>query len=166
MTTTDIGEFVELRYTELLRSAYLLTGSPHAAEDLVQSALLRAMRRWTSVDDPLPYVRRTMVNLHVSGWRRHRAREILSAVLPERPARDETDRIAQRHAVVDALRTLPPRTRAVVVLRYWDDMSEVDTAALLGCSVGTVKSHASRGLARLRAVLAGSSPGAPAGRTT
>ncbi|HEV7706775.1 MAG TPA: sigma-70 family RNA polymerase sigma factor, partial [Asanoa sp.] len=103
--------------------------------------------------DPLPYIRRSMVNLHVSVWRRYGAREILHAVLPERRIRGDADQVEQRHVIVDALRALPPRTRAVVVLRYWDDLSEADTAAALNCSIGTVKSQASRGLARLRVVL-------------
>jgi RNA polymerase sigma-70 factor (sigma-E family) len=149
----DFEDFVRLRYAELLRSAYLLTGSTPAAEDLLQSALLKVMDRWSSVDDPLPYLRRAMVNLHVSRWRRHGRREVLAAVLPERAVRDATEQVDERHAIVDALLTLPRRTRAVVVLRYWDDLSEAETAALLGCSVGTVKSHASRGLARLRTAM-------------
>ncbi|GAA1844811.1 SigE family RNA polymerase sigma factor [Asanoa iriomotensis] len=151
--TTDFADFVRLRYAELLRSAYLLTGSSHAAEDLLQTALLRAMGRWSQVEEPLPYVRRTMVNLHVSVWRRYGAREVLHAVLPERGVGDGAHQVEQRHVIVDALRELPPRTRAVVVLRYWDDLSEAETAAALNCSIGTVKSQASRGLARLRLVL-------------
>jgi RNA polymerase sigma-70 factor (sigma-E family) len=151
--TTDFADFVRLRYAELLRSAYLLSGSSHAAEDLLQTALLKAMGRWSTIEDPLPYLRRSMVNLHVSVWRRYGAREILHAVLPERRVRGDADQVEQRHVIVDALRALPPRTRAVVVLRYWDDLSEADTAAALNCSIGTVKSQASRGLARLRVVL-------------
>jgi RNA polymerase sigma-70 factor (sigma-E family) len=151
--TTDFADFVRLRYAELLRSAYLLSGSSHAAEDLLQTALLKAMGRWSTIEDPLPYLRRSMVNLHVSVWRRYGAREIQHAVLPERRIRGDADQVEQRHVIVDALRALPPRTRAVVVLRYWDDLSEADTAAALNCSIGTVKSQASRGLARLRVVL-------------
>ena len=94
MTVVDDGfrEFVETRYGELLRVAYLLTGSEHEAEDLLQGALLRVMRRWQRIEDPLPYLRRTMVNLHVSRWRRHRARELLTSVVPERPVRIRPNR--------------------------------------------------------------------------
>jgi RNA polymerase sigma-70 factor (sigma-E family) len=150
--TVEAGfaEFVAARYDDLLRTAYLLTGSAVDAEDLVQSALLRVMRGWRRVDDPMAYVRRTMANLHISRWRRHRARELLMAVLPERRATDDIPAVAERDALLRGLRSLPPRTRAVIVLRYWVDLSEVDAAAVLNCSVGSVKSQASRGLARLR----------------
>jgi RNA polymerase sigma-70 factor (sigma-E family) len=157
----DLAEFVQARYGSLLRIAYLLTGSVHEAEDLVQASLLKAMRRWDSIDDPLPYVRRIMTNLHVSRWRRHRAREFLASIVPDRHVRDGTDQIAERQALLDALRSLPPRMRAVIVLRYWADLSEADTAGTLGCSIGSVKSTASRGLARLRDVLGQPTQGRP-----
>ncbi|HEU4425218.1 MAG TPA: SigE family RNA polymerase sigma factor [Pilimelia sp.] len=146
--------FVDARYTELLRVAYLLTGSAHEAEDLLQSSLLRAMRYWRQIDEPMAYVRRIMVSQNVSIWRRHRGRELLTSYSPDRRMRDATDGVAERLALFSAMRKLPPRTRTVIVLRYWVDLSEAATAELLGCSVGTVKSHASRGLARLREVLA------------
>ncbi|HYN93866.1 MAG TPA: SigE family RNA polymerase sigma factor [Pilimelia sp.] len=153
MTGDGFREFVEVRYAELLRTAYLLTGSTHAAEDLLQGSLLRALRRWRQVDEPMAYVRRIMINQHISVWRRIGSRELLTGVLPERAGRDEAAAHATRDELVRALRGLPPRTRAVLVLRYWEDLSEADTAAILGCSVGSVKSQASRGLARLRSVL-------------
>ena len=154
--TTDAGfaEFVRVRYPDLVRIGYLLTGSVPEAEDLAQAALLRVMRVWRRIDDPLPYVRRTMANLHISRWRRHRARELLTAIVPDRLVRDPSDAVGERDALYTALRALPPRARAVIVLRYWVDLSEADTAQHLGCSVGSVKSTASRGLARLRAALA------------
>jgi RNA polymerase sigma-70 factor (sigma-E family) len=148
----DLREFVQSRYTDLLRTAFLLTGSSHEAEDLVQGALLRVMRHWDGIDDPLPYVRRTIVNLYLNSLRR-RTRELVTGLLPERAERDSTDRIAERSALWPALRELAPKTRAVIVLRYWMDMSEWETAGALGCSVGSVKSAASRGLARLRELL-------------
>jgi RNA polymerase sigma-70 factor (sigma-E family) len=151
-------EFVQTRYGEMLRVAYLLTGSEHEAEDLLQGALLRVMRRWHRIDDPVPYLRRTMINLHVSRWRRQRAREFVTAVVPDRPERDPADQVSERQSLLSALRALPPRTRAVIVLRYWVDLSEAQTAALLGCSVGSVKSNASRGLSRLRTALPAASP--------
>jgi RNA polymerase sigma-70 factor (sigma-E family) len=146
-------EFVDLRYGDLLRVAYLLTGSVHDAEDLVQSALLKVMRRWRRVDDPFAYLRRAMANQHISLWRRVRSRELVGVEILERAGDDFAGRVALRNTVVAALRGLPPRTRVVVVLRYLDDMPETEVAALLGWPVGTVKSHASRGLARLRAAL-------------
>jgi RNA polymerase sigma-70 factor (sigma-E family) len=153
--TGDQGfqEFVETRYGDLLRIAYLLTGSAHEAEDLVQAALLRAMRGWSRVDDPMAYVRRSMINQHISLWRRHRARELLTSIVPDRHVRDVADRVADRQALYEAMRKLSARTRAVIVLRYWADLPEAEVAEHLGCSVGTVKSRASRGLARLREVL-------------
>jgi len=156
--------FVEARYAELLRVAYLLTGSAHEAEDLLQSSLLRVMRHWARVDEPMAYVRRIMVNQNVSIWRRRRARELLTSISPDRHVRDATDGIADRHALFAAMRVLAPRTRAVIVLRYWADLSEAETAELLGCSVGTVKSRASRGVAKLRELL-GSGADFPAAAT-
>jgi RNA polymerase sigma-70 factor (sigma-E family) len=149
----NLAEFVGAQYAVLLRTAYLLTGSSHEAEDLVQAALLKCLRRWETIDDPLPYVRRVMTTLHISRWRRHRARELLTAIVPDRRERDRTEDVTERHALHAALRRLPPRMRAVVVLRFWADLSEAETANVLGCSIGTVKSTASRGLARLREVL-------------
>jgi RNA polymerase sigma-70 factor (sigma-E family) len=151
-------EFVDVRYGELLRIAYLLTGSAHDAEDLVQSALLKVMRRWRKIDEPLPYLRRAMANQHISVWRRVRSRELVGASPPEPAGDDTAERVVQRDAVAAALRRLPPRTRVVVVLRYLDDLPEAQVAAQLGWPVGTVKSHASRGLARLRAALGDNEP--------
>jgi RNA polymerase sigma-70 factor (sigma-E family) len=148
------AEFVQARYVDLLRVAFLLAGSNHEAEDLLQSALLRVMRRWDRIEDPVPYVRRTLINLHVTRWRRHRARELVMPYVPDRPVHDAADRVSVREVLLSALRALPPRARAVIVLRYWVDLTESETAATLGCSVGSVKSQASRGLARLRHALA------------
>jgi RNA polymerase sigma-70 factor (sigma-E family) len=155
-------EFVTVRYAELLRTAYLLTGGRHTAEDLLQNALLRAMRRWSRVADPVAYLHRSMVNQVVSGWRRPAHwRERLTDAVPERAATAQSveDRVAARDELMTALAALPPRMRAVLVLRYWVDLSEARTAELLGCSAGSVKSQASRGLDRLRSVLR---PGLPA----
>jgi RNA polymerase sigma-70 factor (sigma-E family) len=151
----DFQAFVEVRYTALLRTAFLLTGSSHAAEDLVQTALLRAMRRWHRIDDPMAYLRRAMVNQRANLWRRITSREVLLAEFAPGRARvaDESTAVVQRDELLTALATLPARMRAVLVLRYWEDLSEAETAHLLGCSAGSVKSQASRGLARLREVL-------------
>ncbi|MEU4643740.1 SigE family RNA polymerase sigma factor [Micromonospora sp. NPDC023814] len=160
MADDGFREFVEIRYADLLRTAYLLTGSRHAAEDLVQNALMRAMRRWRHVDEPMAYVRRIMVNERVSLWHRFGSREFLAGVTgawrlhdDRGRSRDVADDVVVREEVRAALHGLPPRMRAVLVLRYWEDLTEAQTAQTLGCSVGTVKSLASRGIARLRAVL-------------
>jgi RNA polymerase sigma-70 factor (sigma-E family) len=153
MAAEQFQDFVEVRYGELLRTAYLLTGSTQAAEDLLQSSLIRVMRYWERVDDPMAYTRRTMVNQRTSIWRRLRGVEILTDAPPEQAVPDPTDRIAQRDALLRALDQLPARMRAVLVLRYWEDMTETEAAATLGISVGSVKSQASRGLHRLRGVL-------------
>jgi RNA polymerase sigma-70 factor (sigma-E family) len=152
VTRQSIADFVEVRYVDLVRTAYLLTGSPDAAEDLVQNCLLKAMPRWESITDPMGYLRRAMVNDRVSRWRRLR-RELLRADPPDVVVPDATVPVAERAAVLAALRGLPVRMRAVLVLRFWEDLSEAATADVLGCSVGTVKSQTSRGLARLRSVL-------------
>ncbi len=153
MELPGFREFVELRYAQLLRTAYLLTGSREAAEDLVQTALLTTMRHWSRVNDPLSYVRRAMANQRISLWRRIGSRELLTNWFPERGAPDGSQQHADRDALLTALNRLPVRMRAVVVLRYCEDMSEAATAQALGCSVGTVKSQAAAGLRRLRQLI-------------
>jgi RNA polymerase sigma-70 factor (sigma-E family) len=158
-SSEEFRAFVAANNVPLLRTAYLLTGDRQLAEDLVQNALLRVYRRWARIsrlDRPEAYVRKVLVNERRSAFRRRRVAEDLRPVPPERPGADDAARHAERDELLGELQKLPPRTRAVLVLRYWDDISEADTAELLGCSVGTVKSQASRGLARLRASLAGS----------
>jgi RNA polymerase sigma-70 factor (sigma-E family) len=153
----DFRDFVAARSAGLLRTAYLLQGDRASAEDLLQSALAKAYRHWSRVrraGDPAAYVRTIMVNERRSWWRRTAGREVLDGRLPERPAPDEAAGLAERDAVWRAVLTLPPRTRAVLVLRYWEDLSEAEIADVLGCSVGTVKSQASRGLRRLQTVIA------------
>ncbi len=151
MVDDDFQTFVEERYGTLLRTAYLLTGDRDRAEDALQSALLAVMSNWRRITQPEAYLRRVMLNQLVSGWRRNRVVEVLTAVLPERAAPEQpADR---RDELWSALRRLPVRMRAVLVLRYWEDLSEQQTAEALGCSVGTVKSQASRGLVRLRELL-------------
>lgn len=148
----EFADFVALRYRDLLRTAFLLTGSHHAAEDLVQACLLRAMPRWERIAEPMTYLRRIMINQRVSWWRRVR-RELSQADPPDAVAPDDIGGADERTVILAALAGLPPRMRAVLVLRYWEDQSEAETADLLGCSVGTVKAQASRGLSRLRTVL-------------
>lgn len=150
-----LDTLVAERGDALLATAVLLTGSRTAAEDLLQAALERLMRHWNRVrGDKEGYLRRTMYHLAIDQWRsRKRRPEVLAGVEP--PGRsDGTDALDLRQALVQAVATLPPRQRAVLVLRYWEQMSEAEAAETLGCSIGTVKSTASRGLSRLREVTA------------
>jgi len=146
-------EFVETRYVDLLRIAFLLTGSAAEAEDLLQACLVKAMRRWRKIEDPVAYLRRVMANQHISWWRRYRQREVTTPSPPDTHVHDLAERVVLRDELQEALNGLPPRTRAVVILRYVADLPEAEVAAVLGCSLGTVKSQASRGLTRLRSVL-------------
>jgi RNA polymerase sigma-70 factor (sigma-E family) len=144
--------FVEARSSALLRSGWLLTGDWTSAEDLVQTALAAAWPRWESLDhSPELYVRKIMVNTFLR-WRDRRWNgEIATAKLPEHRAYgDVFAQVDSRAALTAALDRLPARQRAVVVLRYFADMTEAQTAQTMGCSVGAVKSHASKALARLR----------------
>jgi RNA polymerase sigma-70 factor (sigma-E family) len=144
--------FVAARSRHLLQTAFLLTGDRHRAEDLLQTALTRAYLRWDRIEseDPEGYVRRTLANAHIDWWRRKPWREEPSAELPDVAVRDEASSYAVRDAVLQALAGLSRRQRAVVVLRYYEDLSEAEIAAVLGCSAGTVKSAASRAMAKLR----------------
>ena len=144
------AEFVRDRSPELLRSAWLLTGDWHAAHDLVQTALEKSWPRWgRRIEHPEAYVRRVLLTTYLS-WRRRRWwGELPSASVPESGVADQPE---LRLALLQVLGRLTPRQRVVIVLRYFDDLSEAETAGLLGCSVGTVKSHASRGLQELRAM--------------
>lgn len=145
-------EFVGARRQALLRTAYLLTGNHEDAEDLVQVALVKAVPHWARIADrPEPYVRRIVARESVSRWRRRRWREVATDDIPERGA-PEPDR-AEEMALRDALARLAPRQRAVIVLRYFDDLTERQAAEALGVSVGTVKSQARDALARLRVLV-------------
>ena len=146
-------EFVETRSGALLRSGWLLTGDWPSAEDLVQTALAAAWPRWATLtrqDAPELYVRKIMVNTFLR-WRRRWTGEIATGRRPDmRAYGDAFAQIDARQALIAALDRLPPRQRAVVVLRYFADQTEAQTAAAMGCSVGAVKAHASKALARLR----------------
>jgi len=161
-------EFVRGRSTHLFQLALLLSGQNQAdAEDLLQVALERAWRRGARYREgsPEPYVRRILLNASIDRWRwlRRRAEEPFPHSDHGTPAADPAGAVARRDLLMRSLATLPPRQRAVLVLRYWEDHSEAEVAAIMGCSVGTVKSQASRGLARLRQ-LAGPPAGEPAAR--
>lgn len=152
------ADFVRSRSHALLRSAYLLTGDRHLAEDLVQEALARTHRAWSRLHDSgnaEAYARRTMYHAQVSMWRRRRVPESLPGELPHTVDGDHADATARRVAVQQALQSLSARQRAVVVLRYFEDHTEAEAAELLGVSVSTVKTQTARALARLRPLVPG-----------
>jgi RNA polymerase sigma-70 factor (sigma-E family) len=149
-------EFVLARGPALSRTAYLLTGDHAAAEELVQSALVKTATHWrrvTSAGNPEAYVRRVMANERIGWWRRFGRREVPVADVPEGLGVDQSEASAGRIDLATALAQLPARQRAVIVLRFYEDMSEADAAATLGCSVGTVKSQTSAALAKLRRLI-------------
>lgn len=154
---TDFEEFAAAALPGLLRFGHVLTGDPLRAEELVQQALVNTWQRWKRIehDQPYAYVRRAMVHTHTSWWRRSRRESALptgfDAAVASGP--DLASLSAERDRTFSALRLLPPRQRAVIVLRYYEDLSEADIAAVLGCSPGTVKSQASRALRTLRSHL-------------
>jgi len=145
-------EFMATRWPGLVRLGYALTGDRGLAEDLAQTALAGACRVWWRVkraDDPDAYVRRILINASNRQFRRQRPAEDARAV-PEGSLADPADEVDQRSDLMAALRELGPRQRAVIVLRYWADLSDAQVADLLGCSEGTVRSQAWRALAKLR----------------
>jgi RNA polymerase sigma-70 factor (sigma-E family) len=155
---SEFDTFVRTRTPALLRSAYLLTGDQHLAEDLVQSALARTHRAWRGLHETgnaEAYTRKTMYHLQVSWWRRRRVAESMTGDMPE-PRRDAStdhaNQTALRLSLRAALLKLSAKQRAVLVLRFFEDRSEAEAAELLGVSAGTVKSQTSRALARLRSV--------------
>jgi RNA polymerase sigma-70 factor (sigma-E family) len=167
LTEEDFEDWVRASCLRFRRLAYLLTGDVHPAEDLLQSAYAKVLPRWHKIstyDSPEAYMHRVMVNLRRSWWRRSRNREWSTDEIPEAPWRagtpGEGDAVVESQVLLAALRGLPERQRTAVVLRYWCDLSEAATAEAMKCSVGTVKSNASRGLAQLRAALA-QTPGFP-----
>jgi RNA polymerase sigma-70 factor (sigma-E family) len=149
----EFADWMAARQGGLVRTAYLLTGSQHAAEDLVQATLTKLYLAWDRILDHQQvdaYARRALVNEHRSTWRRTSRRpEVLSNALPDE-GREQPSYDGEREAVWRFVQGLPPRQRAVIVLRYYEDLSEAETATLLGISTGTVKSQASRALASLR----------------
>ena len=148
----DFDEFVRGTSTRLLRTAVLLTGDRPAAEDLVQEVYERVYVRWRWINGvPEAYARKTLANLVANRWRsRGRKPEVALADQHDRPTPDGSEGFVVRDQLLTALQELPPRQRAVIVLRYYEDLTEVQTAEALGCSVGTVKSQTSRALGKLR----------------
>jgi RNA polymerase sigma-70 factor (sigma-E family) len=151
----EFRDYVAARSAALLRTSYLLTGHRADAEDLLQEALFRLAIAWPRVRDRGAldsYVRRTMVNLRTSRWRRHRPVTV-SHMPREGVVDDHANQVGDRDEMWVALAALPPRMRAVLVLRFYEDLSEVEIAAVLGVSTGTVKSQTSRALQKLRSAL-------------
>jgi RNA polymerase sigma-70 factor (sigma-E family) len=144
---------VATRSQALLRSAYLMTGDAQLAEDLLQTALAKMISRWGRLREPEAaeaYVRRVMTSTYLKWWRRHWRGEVPTGTLPDEAATDPYAQIDSRDALRRALASLAPRQRAMVVLRFYEDLPEERVAQLMGCSVGTVKSTTSRALAKLR----------------
>jgi len=155
-------EFVKDRSMGLYRTAYLIAGDLHHAEDLLQAGLEKAYRSWERIsvmEQPEAYVRRIVINLANDRWRGRRfIKEVVYDDSVAGEAADDMAIVDLRQVLITQLRRLPVAMRTVLVLRYWEGLSEAETAAELGCSVGTVKSQASRGLSRLREA-SGSWPG-------
>ena len=154
----EFSDFMLGRWPQLVRLGYGLTGDRQLAEDLAQTAFAKAYASWGRVrraDNPDAYLRRIVVNANSTRFRKLRVDEVLTAVVPEIvAAAEDADRRGERDALMVALMQLPYGQRAAVVLRYWLDLSEAETASILGCSVGNVKSQASRALAKLRTSVA------------
>jgi RNA polymerase sigma-70 factor (sigma-E family) len=148
----EFEAFVAARYRRLLQVAYLLTCDVGRAEDLLQTALLKTWSSWRRLrpEAAEAYVRTVLVRTSASWWRRRWRGELPTASVPERAAADDLARVLDREALLRPLGRLPARMRAVIVLRYFEDLSERQAAAALGCSVGSVKSLSSKALARLR----------------
>jgi RNA polymerase sigma-70 factor (sigma-E family) len=146
-------EYVTARSRSLLRTAYLLTGNRADAEDLVQAALAKTYLAWDRIEDRSAldgYVRRAMVNTHISWWRRRRLEEYPTDEIPDQPVADHSGTSELQDSLRRAVNRLPQRMRAAVVLRYFEDMTEAEVADALGVSLGTVKSTVSRAVAKLR----------------
>jgi RNA polymerase sigma-70 factor (sigma-E family) len=162
-----LESFLAERGEPLLRTAVLLAGGREAGEDLLQAALERLLRRWRTIEgDPEGYLRRILYHLAADDWRRQRAWRTRQRLLQPGAGTaiaDGTAEVDLRDSLVRLLMQLPPRQRAVIVARYWEQLSEAESAQVLGCSVGTVKSATSRGLRRLREL--SESPGPADGAT-
>jgi RNA polymerase sigma-70 factor (sigma-E family) len=161
---TAFTEFMAASSASLFRTAYLIVGEHQLAQDLLQESLIKAYIAWPRLRDPRKaeaYTRRTIVTTAIS-WRRRRSfHERPTEVLPETAVTDAGDSVTTHASLVAQLRTLPPRQRAAIVLRYYEDLTEAQTAEVMGCSVGAIKSHVSTGLGRLRDRLGADFVGAP-----
>lgn len=149
----EFREYVTARGRSLLRTAYLLTGNRADAEDLVQAALAKTYLAWHRIEDPAAldgYVRRAMVNTHISWWRRRRLEEFPTDEVPDQAVADHAGSSDLQESVRRAIDRLPARMREAVMLRFYDDMTEPEIAEVLGVTLGTVKSTVSRAMAKLR----------------
>ena len=158
MSEPGFEEFVAARGPRLLRVAWLLTGDAHLAEDLLQTVLAKVWPKWHRLADENPeaYVRKALVHPHASWWRRRWRGEVPHGDLPDRAGPgDPFAEVDLEQALAETIRALPVRQRSVVVLRYFEDLSVTETAAVLGCSEGTVKSQAAKALRTLRGRLPG-----------
>lgn len=157
MTPDDFDRFVTANANGLVRTAYLIIGDLHEAEDLVQETLFKLASRWPRVsrmENPVAYARRILINQALHGSKkRSRKRAELNTAAPPIQIASNPDNLEIRDELFDALAALPPRQRAALVLRYFLDLSEADAATALGCSLGTVKSSTSRGLRQLQQTL-------------
>ena len=152
-------EFATVTSPRLRRTAFLLCGDWHTAEDLAQATLVKMFSSWRRIsrkDAADSYATRTLVNTYLADKRRKRVGEVLTDTMPERPVQSQTPEV--RLMVLNALATLPPKARAVVVLRYWSDLSVEQVATMLDCSTGNVKSQSARALDKLRILLADAPP--------
>ncbi|MEU6339984.1 SigE family RNA polymerase sigma factor [Streptomyces sp. NPDC046977] len=153
----DFEEFVTARGPRLLRVAWLLTGDAHLAEDLLQTVLAKVWPKWRGIaaENPEAYVRKALVNTHSSWWQRRWRGEVPHGEVPAGASEgDPFASVDLEQSLAAVVRRLPPRQRAVVVLRYFEDLSVEETAAVLGCRPGTVKSQAAKALGMLRKELA------------
>ena len=149
--SSDFTRYAAENSTRLYRTACLLCRDQTQAEDLLQITLMKVWRAWSRIEaDPDPYVYRVLVNSHVSSLRKFWHREIPSTAAPEPSGDGRLDAAETRTVLLAALARLPPRQRAVIVLRFFEDLTEQQTAEILGCTVGTVKSQTSKALAKLR----------------
>jgi RNA polymerase sigma-70 factor (sigma-E family) len=153
LSDPDFRDYVRARSRALLRTAYLLTGNLADAEDLVQAALAKTYLAWDRIEDRGAldgYVRRAIVNTHISWWRRRRVQEYPTDELPDQVVADHAITSDLQETMRQAVDRLPQRMRAAILLRYYDDMTEAEVAAVLGVSLGTVKSTVARAVAKLR----------------
>jgi RNA polymerase sigma-70 factor (sigma-E family) len=157
----DFAAYAQARQHHLYRTAYLLCGDRDRAQDLVQTTLANLLRSWKrarGADNPDAYAKKALLRAFLTEQRRHRRETAAYRLAAEPDAGGAPSRTELRLVVLEALRELPPKPRAMVILRYWEDQSVQETAALLGCSEGNVKSQCSHALAKLRGLLGGHYP--------
>ncbi|GAB3776260.1 RNA polymerase sigma-70 factor (sigma-E family) [Nocardioides ginsengisegetis] len=158
----EFAEFVRAQHASLFRTAYLMTGDYQRAEDIVQTALVKVFLRWRqiqSMSQPGAYAKRIVANQTLSWWRRRSSTESVVDTLGDRGVPGHEERVTEHDTMWRAVLQLPPRQRAVIVLRYYEDLSEAETAEVLDMAVGTVKSHSNAAHHRLATLLDDPAPG-------